>query len=116
MELFGINISFRIITPSSEDGKLLVLLDDNGSFPQLLLGKEPCIEEQIYQKLSEIFYTSDLNIVYQTKQISSIINEDSIITILYTFISPSTASKTGSFVNFDKNSLELYRLVNNKSL
>lgn len=116
MELFNINLSFRIITPSDEDGKLLVLIDDDGGFPSILLAKEPCIEEQIYQRLSEFLYENDLDIVNSTRQVSSIFNDGNIVTILYTFISPSTASKIGSFINFDKNSLELYRLVNNKTL
>lgn len=116
MELFNINLSFRIITPSEEDGKLLVLIDEDGNFPSILLGKEPCIEEQIYQRLSELLYENDLDTANSTRQVSSIFNEGNVLTILYTLISPSTASKTGSFVNFDKNSLELYRLVNNKTL
>jgi len=116
MELFNISIDIRVVTPSNEDGKLLVLVDELGSFPQFFLSKEIDIEDQIYKKLNEIFYESDLQVIIQTKQISSINNKDNVLTILHTFISPSTASKIGSFVNFDKNSLELYRLVNNKSL
>lgn len=116
MELFNINLLFRIITPSDEDGKLLVLIDDDGDFPSILLGREPCIEEQIHQRLSEFLYENDLEIVKSTRQVSNIFNDGDILTIMYTFISPSTASKSGSFVNFDKNSLELYRLVNNKTL
>ena len=116
MELFNISIDIRVVTPSNEDCKLLVFVDELGSFPQFFLSKETDIEDQMYKKLSEIFYESDLQVILQTKQISSINNEDNVLTILHTFISPSTASKVGSFINFDKNSLELYRLVNNKSL
>lgn len=116
METFNVILSLRIITPSNEDGKLLILLDDDGEFPSVFLGREPCIEEQLYQKLNELLYESDMELTYSTKQVSSIINEGEILTVIYHFISPSTASKSGSFVNFDKNSLELYRLINNKTL
>ena len=116
MELSIVNLSFRIITPSEEDGKLLVLIDDDGEFPSVFLGRSPSIEEHIYQRLSEFIYETDLETVYHTKQVSSIDNNNDMVTIMYTFISPSTASKMGSFVNFDKNSIELYRMVNNKSL
>lgn len=115
MQKFNVILSFRIITPSNEDGKLLVLVNDDGEFPSVFLGREPCIEEHIYQKLNELLYESDM-LTYSTKQVSSIINEGETLTIIYNFISPSTASKSGSFVNFDKNSLELYRLINNKTL
>lgn len=116
MELFSVNLSFRVITPSENDGKLLVLIDDDGNFPSVMLGKEPCIEEQVYQRLNEFLYECDMEIAYSTRQVSSIMNDGNIVTILYTFISTSTASKMGSFINFDKNSIELYRMVNNKTL
>lgn len=117
MDTFVINIYFRIITVSdSDDGKILVFLDDNSDIPKIQLSSYSNIDYQIEDKLKNLFYENDLYTILSTKQISSINNDDKNLDIYYNFLSTSTASKTGSFVYFNKYSIELHRLANNHGI
>lgn len=113
MSSFDIYVYLRIITPSeSEGGGLLVLLNDDGSFPSFQLSSDSTIEQQILEKMNDILYANDIDMVFATKQISSLKNEQNELSIYVNLISPTTASKTGSFINFSKNSIELHKLSN----
>lgn len=117
MDTFVVNIHLRIITVSdSDDGKILVFLDDNGDIPKIQLSSSSSIDYQIEDRLRNLFYENDLYTILSTKQISSISNGDQNLDIFYNFLSTSTASKTGSFVYFNKYSIELHRLANNHGI
>lgn len=116
MENFIVHIYLRIVTPSEEDGKILIFLDETGEIPKILLSKDKVLDAQIVEKLSDYFYENDLYLIYSTKQISTINNSESTLNIFYNFITTNTISKKGSFIYFNKNSIELYRLINNNRL
>jgi hypothetical protein len=116
MELFGVNLYLRIITTSEEEGKLLILLDDEGNIPKISLTKNSKIEDHIIKKLSELVYESDMYVITSTKQFSNINISSETVDIYFNFLSSSTISKSGAFSRFDKNSMELYRLINNRSI
>jgi len=117
MNSFDVYATIRIITPSDSDyGKLLVFVYDDGSFPEIQLFHNENIEDKILQNLSQIFYPSDLNIILSSRQISSISSYGNKLEIFYNFVAHSTMSKIGSFIPFDKNSIELYRLAQNHTL
>lgn len=113
MSSFKVDIFIRIITSSSsDDSGFLVLLDDDGEFPSFAMSNQMSLDQQISEKLNSYIYDNDINIVLSTKMISSIENKNDILEIWYTFLSSNTYSKKGSFVSFNKNSIELYRLAN----
>lgn len=116
MDLFNFNIYLRIITSSEDSDKFLIYLDDSGDIPKITVSKEKSIDQQIHEKLSNIFYDNDLYLLHSSKTISSIVNNGNSIDITYNFLSTSTASKTGSFVYFNRLSMELYRLANNHGI
>ena len=112
METFAVNLHLRIIT-TSDDAKLLILLDDNGEIPKIALSKSSAIDSQILDKLKELLYENDIYNLFSTKQVSSINNSIDTVDIFYNFFSISDKPKSGSFVLFNKNSIELYRMVHN---
>lgn len=118
MQLFKIKIHLRIITTSEEEGKLLILLDENGESPCFMLEDNRTLDEQLVDNLNSLFYENDMYIIHGTKQVSNIeIDKDEqSLSIYFNFISPSTASKSGSFAIFDKKSIELHRLMNNRGI
>lgn len=117
MNLFDVYITIRIITPSESDyAKLLVLVYDDGSFPNIHLYNNENIEDKVLQELSNIFYPNDLHTVLLSKNISSVTSMGNKLEITYNFIAHSTVSKIGSFIPFDKNSIELYRMAKNHTL
>lgn len=118
MQTFIVNLVLKIITVSDNDNdnRLLVLLDDEGNFPTINLESNKNYKQQILEKLSEFVYDDDLLHLITTGQISDIEIKDDVLNIHYNYISISTQSKKGAYTVFDKKSIELYRLVNNKQL
>ncbi len=117
MECFSVNIYLRIITTSEEDGKILVFLDETGEFPKISLASNTHLDTQIREKLFEYFYDNDIFLINSTKQVSTITNNsNNNLDIVYNFITSNTASKKGSFIYFNKNSIELYRMINNNKI
>lgn len=118
MQLFKIKIHLRIITTSEEEGKLLILLEENGESPYFILDNNSTLDEQLSDKLNSLFYANDMYIINGTRQISNIDidKEEQYLNIYFNFISPSTTSKSGSFAIFDKKGLELHRLINNRGI
>jgi hypothetical protein len=116
MDLFEVNITLRIITPSEQRSELMIFVDDNGDFPKIKVRSNRRIDDHIIEKLNELFYENDLYTILSTKQISSIESSSNSIDIFYNFLSTSTESKTGSFVYYNQRSIELFRLANNHSL
>lgn len=118
MQDFKVKIYLRIITTSKEEGKLLILLEENGESPYFILEDNSTLDEQLTNKLNSLFYENDMYLINGTKQVSNIEidKNDQCLDIYFNFISPSTASKSGSFVIFDKKSMELYRLINNRGI
>lgn len=115
--MFNVNLILRIITPSEvESGELLVFLDDDGNIPKIEVEKDLNIDSIINSKLDEWFYINDLYTIKSTKQISYIENKEETINIYYNFLSTSTTSKVGSYVIFNERSIELFRMINNKSI
>jgi hypothetical protein len=111
--LFEVNIYLRIVSPSEKDpGKFLILLDSNGEIPKLSVCSKIPINQQIRDLLSNYFHSpSQMDMVYQTKNLSDIQVNDNCFDLMFNFISPYTNTKSGTFVNFNKNSIELYRLA-----
>lgn len=118
MQDFKVKIYLRIITTSEEEGKLLILLEDNCEIPYFILEDKSTFDEQLTSKLNDLFYENDMYLIHGTKQVSNIEidKDDKCLNIYFNFISSSTASKSGSFVIFDKKSIELHRLINNRSI
>ena len=118
MQTFIVNLVLKIVTvsDSNDDNRLLVLLDEEGNFPIVNLDSNKNHKQQILEKLSEFLYEDDLIYIMNNGQISDIEMKDNTINIQYNYISISTQSKKGAYTVFDKNSIELYRLANNKQL
>ena len=118
MQTFIVNLVLKIFTvsDSNDDNRLLVLLDEEGNFPIVNLDSNKNHKQQILEKLSEFLYEDDLIYIMNNGQISDIEMKDNTINIQYNYISISTQSKKGAYTVFDKNSIELYRLANNKQL
>jgi hypothetical protein len=110
---FNINIHLRIVTPE-ETNQFLVFLDEKGEIPKFSLLKNEPLDRQIFDKLAE-YLIQDIYILFITKQIASISNNRDTIDIVYNFISTSTRVKSGSFVKFNQQSLELYRFMNSQT-
>lgn len=111
MDTFNVLAHLRIITPSdSGDGSFLILLDDSGEIPNFPLSNDLDLDFQIIDKLSNILYDNDLQTVFTTKTISYIEKNNDTLNIFYNFISTNTYSKTGSFVSFNKRSMQLHKL------
>ena len=109
----NVNIYLRIVT-QEETNQFLIFLDEKGDMPKFSLSRDIPINRQIFDKLSE-YHLQDVNMLFSTKQVSSISNNSDILDIFYNFIATSTRSKTGSFVKYNQQSLELHRLMNNQS-
>ena len=115
--MFSVEFILRIITPSEVDqGGLLIFLDDNGDIPKIQLKHKDCIESLIDNKLRDFFYENDLYSLLTTKQIASVENKDGVISIYYNMLSTSTSSKMGSFVMFNERNIQLFRMINNKTI
>lgn len=114
MDNFNIVVYLRIITASdNNDGSILILLDDSGEIPNFELSDKSNLNVQILNKLSDLLYQNDIDIIYTTKTISEISQPsetNNIVEIFYNFISINTYSKTGAFVSYNKNSIELHKL------
>lgn len=115
--MFEVNLILRIITPCENNpGELLVFLDEDGNIPTIKLLKQQSVEEVINKKLESFFYTNDLYTVKSTKQISYMETSGNKLNIYYNFMTTSTSSKLGSFVIFNEKSIEIFRMINNRSI
>lgn len=114
MDNFSVVVYLRIITASDDnDGSILVLLDNSGEIPSFELSNKSSLDSQILKNLSELLYQNDIDIIYTTRTISEISQsseENNKIKIFYNFIAINTYSKTGAFVSYNKNSIELHKL------
>lgn len=113
MQDFKVKVIITIIA-TSEGKDFLILLDENGYPPSLYIQKTTDFENQLYQKLSEYFDAESLYSIKSTQNIAEIKIEDNELTIYLNFISIFTRAKKGSFIRYNKNSIELHRLVNSK--
>lgn len=113
MNLFEVKVILRIITTAEDNGNILIFLDENGNLPSFTLSSDLHINAQIYSLIQLYFYESDIYSLINNKQISSIDNNKDKIDIVYNILSQSDTTKKGSFVRFNKQSIELYRLMNN---
>lgn len=109
----NIDIYLRIIT-QEKTNEFLIFLDEKGDLPKFSLSKDSPINRQIFNKLSE-YFLQEIDILFFTKQVASISNIDNTLSIVYHFISTSAQSKSGCFVKYNQNSLELHRLINHQS-
>jgi len=116
MDKFNIKIQNRIITPSEEIGKILILLDETGEIPSFYLQKNVDINNQIINFLSDFLYQNDLASILSTKQFSYLENNETEVLLCYNFLTHSTASKKGEFVHFNQSSMELFRMANNQTI
>lgn len=110
---FEIEVTLRIITTSEDSGALLILLDTNGNLPSFSLSDKSALDMQIFYTLQTYFYENDLYPLLANKSISYVSNAQNKLNITYNMISTSSVVKTGSFVKFNKQSIELYRIINN---
>lgn len=113
MDNFSVNILTRIICLDEESKNgFSILLDDSGKIPNFNLVKDENLDNQIMAFVSKFIYENDLHFILSTKTVSSIINDGDNLNISYNLISNNKIAKSGKFVKFDKNSIELYRLAN----
>lgn len=113
MNCFEVGVTLRIVTTSEDGGALLILLDKDGNPPSFSLSDKSSLDMQIFYTLQEYFYENDLYSLIGNKSISHISNDNNKVNITYNIISTSSIVKTGSFVKFNKQSIELYRIINN---
>jgi hypothetical protein len=96
--------------------KFKVYLDDKGDIPEIDLGKEGEIEDYIFEKTLDLFYGPTESLL-NSANLSSIEKKDDKISIIYNvYCYNNLECKTGKFVPFDKNSIELYRFASNRGL
>lgn len=114
MQNFLIKVYLKVITIPEEGGKFLVLLDDDGHFPNFQLSCNGTIEDQIAICLTEFLYENDFYTVMSTKQFGNIEIKENEVAIYFQFISSSTYSKQGAYTVFEKRSIDLYRLSRNE--
>jgi len=113
MDKFSINIFTRVICLDEESKSgFSVLLDNNGEIPSFSLVKENNLDNQIMEFLSNFIHENNLNFTLSTKTVSSIIIDDDNVSITYNLVSTNKITKSGKFIKFDKNNIELYRLAN----
>lgn len=113
MDNFSVNILTRIICLDEESKNgFSVLLDDNGEIPNFNLVKGENLDNQVRAFVSNFIYENHLHFILSTKTVSSIINDCGNLNISYNLISVNKITKSGKFVKFDKNNIELYRLAN----
>jgi hypothetical protein len=113
MDNFSVNILTRIVCLDEESKNgFSVLLDENGEIPNFNLVKEGNLDNQVLTFLSNFIHEDHLRFILSTKTVSSIINDGDNLNISYNLISSNKITKSGKFVKFDKNNIELYRLAN----
>tara|TARA_R100000005_G_C4989663_1_gene197288 strand:+ start:1308 stop:1658 length:351 start_codon:yes stop_codon:yes gene_type:complete len=114
MNELSVKILTRIICLDEESKNgFSVLLDDTGEIPRFNLVKDKDVNSQLVEFVSNFIHENHLHITLATKTVSSIEIEDDSLNISYNLISNNKITKSGKFVKFDKNSIELYRLANN---
>jgi len=108
------NLVIRILANKEDSDDFLIYVDEFGNFPTIELKDNDDIDLVIHNNLSKYFYTCIDNIII-SKTISSVkINKDT-LSIFYNFFSYNTPSlKSGSFIDFNKQSINLYRFAKNK--
>ena len=114
--MFSVNLKLYFVIFDDIRNKFKVYLDDEGNIPEIELQEGGKIEDYILKKSLDIFHGSTKDIL-NTSKISSIEKEDKKINIIYNiYCYNHLECKTGKFVSFDKNSIELYRFASNRGL
>lgn len=112
--MFSVNLKLYFVIFDDIDGKFKVYLDEKGNAPEIELQNEGEIEDYIFEKSLDLFYGSAESLLDSAK-LSSVEKENNKIYIIYNIFCYQTIQcKTGKFVNFDKNSIELYRFASNE--
>ena len=114
--MFSVNLKLYFVTLDDESNKFKVYLDDKGNIPEIELSEDGDVEDYIFEKSLESFYGSTENLL-DSANLSAIEKEDKKISIIYNiYCYNSLNCKTGKFVPFNKDSIELYRFASNRGI
>lgn len=112
------NIYIKAYVLLFDDDKMQfkIYLDDSGDIPRIKLCEEMSIEEHLLIQFRDYFYNVDDGILHSAK-IAKVSKDESGVDIFYNFYCyTNLACKVGKFVQFDKKSMDLYRLSKNKGV
>jgi hypothetical protein len=114
--MFSVSLKLNFISFDDIKNNFKIYLDDNGDPPTIELGEEGEVEDYIFEKSLDLF-RGPTDGLLNTAKLSSIEKEKDTIYIVYNiFCYQPLQCKIGKFVNFDKNSIDLYRFASNEGL
>jgi hypothetical protein len=114
--MFSVNLKLYFVLFDDLNNRFKVYIDENGNMPEIELENEGEIEDYIFEKSLDLFYGSTQDLL-NTLKLSSIEKKDDKISIIYNIYCYNNLNcKKGKFVNFDKNSIDLYRFASNRGL
>ena len=112
--MFSITLKLYFVLFDDIANKFKIYIDDSGNIPEIELQEEGEIEDYIFEKSLDLFYGSTENLLDSLK-LSSIEKKDNKVSIIYNiYCYNNLECKTGKFISFDKNSIELYRFASNR--
>ncbi|MAR66592.1 MAG: hypothetical protein CL833_05000 [Crocinitomicaceae bacterium] len=109
-----VNLKLYFVAFDETDLRFKVYLDEQGLTPTIQLNAEDEIDDCIFEKTLDFFY-GDTRSLMDSCKLSRIEKENNEISIVYNiYCYEDLNCKSGKFVSFDKNSIELYRFAQNR--
>jgi hypothetical protein len=110
-----VNIKLYFVLFDEKSNSFMVYLEDNGEIPSIKLSKEDEIKKVILDKSLSLFYKCGAEILNACK-LSDIKKVNDSIEIIYNIYCYDGIGdcKSGKFVSFNKESIELFRFARNR--
>jgi|15BtaG_2_1085339.scaffolds.fasta_scaffold46913_2 hypothetical protein len=109
--MFSVNLKLYFVIFNDIENIFQVYLDDSGNIPEIKLDRTGEIEENILAKTLDFFYGDNTSLLNGCKLSSVEKNKDKLSLVYNIYCYENLNCKTGKFVNFNKNSIELYRFA-----
>lgn len=116
--MLDVKIILNFVTLDDNTNRFKIFLDDKGDIPTIDLNQDSKINDVIFNTASNLFYNlGGAKDFFNSLNLSGVEKLENILYITYNvFCYNEFNCKIGKFVNFDKNSVELYRFASNKGL
>lgn len=115
MSLFNVTLKLQFVLFDDEQHKFMLYLDDSGKMPSIKLKNGESINKVIVEKSNSFFYQCDDSILSVCK-LSDVMQDGSSIDLVYNIYCYDSLGgcKSGKFVPFNKESIDLYRFAKSK--
>jgi len=115
MKQFTVNIVLKIIDLNDHRNDILILVNEDGDFPNFNLNDEKELDKQLFENLCNFFDVEESFAMFNTKQLSEVYNKEDMLHVCYNLFSPSSNCTNGKFINFNKTSMELNKFTNHRT-